>query len=360
MNDSIRAGLDSLATQVAEGVAEFKPRLRGWLHLASAPVTLAAGVVLIALSPTATTRLGSAVYVACVGAAVHGVRGVPPRPLVAARQRGAPAPRPRQHLPAHRRHLHAVLPAAAAGHRPDRPAQRDLGRGRTGHRLPGAVDRRAPLAVRADLQRVRVCCRLRPAPVRRRVRAPRGRDRHRRAGADRRRRRCCTSSAAPSTGSAGPTRGRTASASTRCSTRSRSWRSSPTTSASRSRRTPCAEGESAHFGRDRGTSARSSSSHPMRCLTRLPLPELPDRRRRCGGCRDCDGALEPARPARHDPRRGGGQHRQRGGDQRAGRLDRPPARRNPRPRPAAVPAATRRCRSRSRWWCSPSTPGSTW
>jgi hemolysin III len=65
MNDSIRAGLDSLATQVAEGVAEFKPRLRGWLHLASAPVTLAAGVVLIALSPTATTRLGSAVYVAC-------------------------------------------------------------------------------------------------------------------------------------------------------------------------------------------------------------------------------------------------------------------------------------------------------
>lgn len=65
MNDSIRAGLDSFAVQVAEGVAEIKPRLRGWLHLASAPLTLAAGVVLIALSPTATTRLGSAVYVVC-------------------------------------------------------------------------------------------------------------------------------------------------------------------------------------------------------------------------------------------------------------------------------------------------------
>jgi hemolysin III len=65
MNDSIRAGLDSLAVQVAEGVAEIKPRLRGWLHLATAPVTLAAGIVLVALSPTATTRLGSAVYVAC-------------------------------------------------------------------------------------------------------------------------------------------------------------------------------------------------------------------------------------------------------------------------------------------------------
>ncbi|HET7068766.1 MAG TPA: hemolysin III family protein [Nocardioides sp.] len=63
MNDSIRAGLDSLAQQVAEGVAEVKPRLRGWLHLASAPLTLAAGVVLIALSPTAATRLGSVVYV---------------------------------------------------------------------------------------------------------------------------------------------------------------------------------------------------------------------------------------------------------------------------------------------------------
>src|SRR3954469_10961417 len=64
MNDSIRAGLDSLAAQMAEGVAEIKPRLRGWLHLASAPLTLAAGIVLIALSPTATTRVGSAVYVA--------------------------------------------------------------------------------------------------------------------------------------------------------------------------------------------------------------------------------------------------------------------------------------------------------
>jgi hemolysin III len=61
MNDSIRAGLDSLAQHVAETVV--KPRLRGWLHLAAAPVSLAAGVVLIVLSPTATTRLGSVVYV---------------------------------------------------------------------------------------------------------------------------------------------------------------------------------------------------------------------------------------------------------------------------------------------------------
>src|SRR3954465_8104669 len=64
MNASIRAGLDSLALQVAEGLAEVKPRLRGWLPLCLAPLTLAAGIVLIVLSPTAATRLGSAVYVA--------------------------------------------------------------------------------------------------------------------------------------------------------------------------------------------------------------------------------------------------------------------------------------------------------
>ncbi|MGL5810880.1 MAG: PAQR family membrane homeostasis protein TrhA [Nocardioides sp.] len=39
-----------------------KPRLRGWLHLASAPLSLAAGIVLVALSPTAGTRVGSAIY----------------------------------------------------------------------------------------------------------------------------------------------------------------------------------------------------------------------------------------------------------------------------------------------------------
>jgi hemolysin III len=45
--------------------AEVKPHLRGWLHLGAVPVTLAAGIVLVALSPTATTKLGSAVYAAC-------------------------------------------------------------------------------------------------------------------------------------------------------------------------------------------------------------------------------------------------------------------------------------------------------
>jgi hemolysin III len=58
MKDAVRHGLD----QLHELADEIKPRLRGWLHLVNAPLTLAAGLVLIALSPTAPTRVGSAVY----------------------------------------------------------------------------------------------------------------------------------------------------------------------------------------------------------------------------------------------------------------------------------------------------------
>jgi hemolysin III len=58
MNEAIRSGLDTLA----ESVAEAKPKLRGWLHLAISPLTLAAGIVLIALSPDSTTRWGSAAF----------------------------------------------------------------------------------------------------------------------------------------------------------------------------------------------------------------------------------------------------------------------------------------------------------
>ncbi|NYG56763.1 PAQR family membrane homeostasis protein TrhA [Nocardioides perillae] len=50
--------------QLRELVDEVKPHLRGWLHLATAPLTLVAGIVLIALSPTTTTRIGSTVFIA--------------------------------------------------------------------------------------------------------------------------------------------------------------------------------------------------------------------------------------------------------------------------------------------------------
>jgi hemolysin III len=49
---------------VAEVLAEVKPRLRGWLHLAMAPLALLAGIVLVGLAPTAPGRAGGAVFLA--------------------------------------------------------------------------------------------------------------------------------------------------------------------------------------------------------------------------------------------------------------------------------------------------------
>ena len=64
MNDMLRDRFDELSERVEEAFAEVKPRLRGWLHLATAPLALAAGIVLVVLSPDATTRVGSAVFAA--------------------------------------------------------------------------------------------------------------------------------------------------------------------------------------------------------------------------------------------------------------------------------------------------------
>ena len=71
-SDHARTGIGSvagsitgqLAESISEKVAEIKPKLRGWLHLAAAPMVLAAGVVLIALSPTERAAVGAIVYTA--------------------------------------------------------------------------------------------------------------------------------------------------------------------------------------------------------------------------------------------------------------------------------------------------------
>jgi hemolysin III len=67
MTDTVRHSLDHLVENVrdsvAETVADVKPKLRGWLHLGTVPLALAAGIVLIVLSPTTTTRVGSTVFV---------------------------------------------------------------------------------------------------------------------------------------------------------------------------------------------------------------------------------------------------------------------------------------------------------
>lgn len=51
------------STVVDEVVAAVKPHLRGWLHAGSTPLVLAAGIVLVALAPTTTSRVSSAVFV---------------------------------------------------------------------------------------------------------------------------------------------------------------------------------------------------------------------------------------------------------------------------------------------------------
>lgn len=61
------------ATDWVEGVGrELKPRLRGWLHLGAFPVSLVAGVVLVVLSPTETTRAATAIF-ACSSSLLFGI-----------------------------------------------------------------------------------------------------------------------------------------------------------------------------------------------------------------------------------------------------------------------------------------------
>ncbi len=51
-----------LSGQLHSLVDEVKPGLRGWMHAVTSPLTLAAGIVLVVLSPTAATRVGSGVF----------------------------------------------------------------------------------------------------------------------------------------------------------------------------------------------------------------------------------------------------------------------------------------------------------
>jgi hemolysin III len=53
---------ESVQSAIHDIKQEIKPRLRGWLHAVTSPLTVAAGIVLVVLSPTAMTRIGSAVF----------------------------------------------------------------------------------------------------------------------------------------------------------------------------------------------------------------------------------------------------------------------------------------------------------
>jgi len=62
MADLAADASERLGETVREVVDEVKPHLRGWLHAATAPLALAAGIVLVVLSPTSSTRAGSAIF----------------------------------------------------------------------------------------------------------------------------------------------------------------------------------------------------------------------------------------------------------------------------------------------------------
>lgn len=60
---------------VADKIAEVKPLLRGWFHAGAIPLMTAAFAVLIALSPTAGTRVGNSIYAASA-ILLFGVSGI--------------------------------------------------------------------------------------------------------------------------------------------------------------------------------------------------------------------------------------------------------------------------------------------
>ncbi|HWU20488.1 MAG TPA: hemolysin III family protein [Nocardioides sp.] len=59
-----RASIETAKSEASEVIAEIKPKLRGWFHAATTPIIISAGTVLITLSPTPATRVGSSLYVA--------------------------------------------------------------------------------------------------------------------------------------------------------------------------------------------------------------------------------------------------------------------------------------------------------
>jgi len=60
--DRAHDAVDRATELMHDKLAEVKPKLRGWIHAATVPLALAAFIVLIVLSPTTATRIGSTVF----------------------------------------------------------------------------------------------------------------------------------------------------------------------------------------------------------------------------------------------------------------------------------------------------------
>lgn len=66
--------VDDAAVRLAE-LLMIKPKWRGWIHTVTAPLALAAGIVLVVLAPTADRRITSAIF-AATGVLLFGVSAV--------------------------------------------------------------------------------------------------------------------------------------------------------------------------------------------------------------------------------------------------------------------------------------------
>jgi hemolysin III len=68
------SALDGAAVRIAE-LLMIKPKWRGWIHTVTAPLALAAGVILVVLAPTPDRKVTSAIY-ALTGVLLFGISAV--------------------------------------------------------------------------------------------------------------------------------------------------------------------------------------------------------------------------------------------------------------------------------------------
>ncbi len=54
--------IEQAGSAITEVANEIKPKLRGWLHLGTFPLSVAAGIVLVCLAPTTKTRIAVAIF----------------------------------------------------------------------------------------------------------------------------------------------------------------------------------------------------------------------------------------------------------------------------------------------------------
>ena len=73
--DRVEHAVERAGEVMADKMAEVKPHLRGWLHAGTFPLSVAAGVVLVVLSPSTQARVATAVF-AVTAALLFGVSAV--------------------------------------------------------------------------------------------------------------------------------------------------------------------------------------------------------------------------------------------------------------------------------------------